>query len=465
MKNKAPDKSGDKPARGGDDDRVAKGDSGMEDSLAALLNEGRKRTRVRRILVLVTASVLLAGGAVFFLKWKKVDEASKVPRYVEEKVTRGDLIASISATGTVEALNTVEVGAEISGRILSLHADFNDAVTEGQVLAVIDPEQLKAAVDQAKAQMLAADAQVAEAEATLVETKQDAARAVDLAAKGLYSSKDLESSKAKAVRAQAALKSAKASAAMAKASFTTARSKLGKTEILSPISGTVLSREVEVGQTINAGMQTPVLFVIAEDLRRMRLSSRVDEADIGNVREGQSAVFTVDAYPGRKFNSTVTSVRNVPQTEQNVVSYEVLLSVDNKELLLKPGMTASVEIVTEKHSNVLLVPNKALRFSPPRDDMGFFRRPPGMPFLGKAGGRRGGREGKQAERRAEGRGKPAADEGVLWMLDDKGGPGAIKPVKVRKVATDSIRTAVESERLKEGDSVIVEQAETEQAGP
>ena len=452
---------------------AAQKNSNGASELDALLKSGRRQSRTRRILMVILPLVVIAGGVFGVLKWREGTAEAEIPRYITETVAQGDLVASISATGTVEALNTVEVGAEISGRILSLSADFNDAVSEGQVLAVIDPEQHKASVDQAKAQMLAAQAQVAEAGATLLETKQDAARAQDLAAKGLTSPKELESSKAKAVRAEASLKSAQASAALAKASFTAARSKLAKTEIVCPINGTVLSREVEVGQTLNAGMQTPVLFSIAEDLRTMRLSSRVDEADIGNVQAGQAATFTVDAYPGRTFNSAVTSVRNVPKTDQNVVSYEVLLSVDNRELLLKPGMTASVEIITEKYSDHLLVTNKALRFSPPKESR--FRGPtgPGMLFTGGRGGRGGGtksgREG--ADKRGEsgkrppgveGLGKLKGDEAMLWVEDPSAGPGALRPIKVRKIATDGVHTAVESEMLKAGDEVVIEQAASEQ---
>ncbi len=425
----------------------------VDDALAQMLQGGRRRSRVRRVLVLIILLAAAAGGAYGFREWKAAKAVDAVPRYVTEPVTRGDLVSSISATGTVEALNTVEVGAEISGRILSLNADFNDPVTEGQVLAEIDPEQHKASVAQAKAQTLAAQAQVAEAEATLVETGQEADRAEDLAAKGLLSSKELEAAKARAVRAKAALKSARASAALAKASFDAARSKLSKTEIVCPINGAVLSREVEVGQTLNAGMQTPVLFIIAEDLKTMRLSSRVDEADIGKVFEGQGAAFTVDAYPGREFASTVTAVRNVPETDQNVVSYEVLLSVDNQEMLLKPGMTASVEIVTEKLTDVLLAPNKALRFSPPKGGGGFRFRGPPVPFLGR------GKKGDKAQKPPNPMrkiGKLKGNQGVLWTIDPDN-PGALRPVKVDKLASDGIRTAVRSEDLEAGTEVVVSQ--------
>jgi HlyD family secretion protein len=438
-------------------------ENSLDDSLAELLKEGRKRTRRRRILSAIALSAVAVGVFAGVMRWKKGDEASRIPQHVTERVTKGDLIASISATGTVEALNTVEVGAEISGRILSLHADFNDTVSEGQVLAVIDPEQLKAAVDEAAAHLLAADAAVAESRATLLENKQNAVRAEELAAKGLYSSQALESAQAAAVRAEASLKSARASYAQAKATLKSARSRLEKSEILCPINGTVLSREVEVGQTLNAGMSTPVLYKIAEDLKRMRLTSLVDEADIGNVFSGQTATFTVDAYPGREFKSEVTSVRNVPQTDDNVVSYEVLLSVDNREMLLKPGMTASVEIVTQKRTDMLLVSNKAFRFSPPMQGRGFRGRPPGgMGFLG--GGKR--KQKGAAETPLDALGKIAANEGILWVRAGNGGPpGAVKPLKVEKIATDGVHTAVKSDEIHEGDEVIVEQVELEQEDP
>ncbi len=423
--------------------------------LEQILAAGR-RSRLRRTVVASTLGVAaISVGVVFFLKWKHGTESLDAPVYVTEKIEQGDLTAGISATGTVEALNTVEVGAEISGRILSLHADFNDGVTTGQLLARIDPEQHRATVDQAKAQMLAARAQVAEAGATLKESTREAERAKELAQKGLLSDRELESAEAKAVRADASLKSAEASFALAKASFDAARTKLDRTEIVSPISGTVLSREVEVGQTLNAGMQTPVLFTIAEDLRRMQLSSRVDEADIGRVAVGQAASFTVDAHPGKTFSSLVTAVRNVPLTEQNVVSYEVLLQVDNDQLLLKPGMTASVEIVTEQLSDVLLVSNRALRFAPPRESA--FRRPPGggVPYLRKADGKQKSRPDADP---AAALGRLKANEGLLWV-EDRSTPGGLRPRKVVRLATDGEKTAIASTELSAGDEVVVEQTD------
>ncbi len=431
------------------------------DEIQQMLKTGKSSSLFRKIVFFFTAVAVIGSVAFGVLRWRSETNDAKRPQYVTDKITQGDLVATISATGTVEALNTVEVGAEISGRILSLSSDFNDSVTQGQVLAVIDPEQHRAAVAQAKAQMLSAEAQVAEAEATLVETKQDAARAKELAAKGLYSAKERENAETKAIRAEASVKSAKASLALSRASYDAAKSRLGKTEVISPISGTVLSRKVEVGQTVNAGMQTPVLYIIAEDLSRMRLLSLVDEADIGKVANGQNASFSVDAFPGRKFVSSVLSVRNIPQTTQNVVSYEVLLSVDNKDNLLKPGMTASVEIIIEKHENVLLIPNKAFRFSPSRESTGM-RRPPGggIPLLRNANEQKEKKASKKSNPLRE-LGKISGNEAVLW-IPVKDTPDDMLPVKVERIASDGQMTAISSDRLKIGDDVIIEQTDSEQ---
>jgi HlyD family secretion protein len=421
------------------------------DQMDALLADGRRHSRRRRIVFIVTGALLLAvAGLLCFWMLKAKDKAGE-PSYETVAVTRGDLKSTITSTGTVEALNTVEVGAEVSGRIASINADFNDSVERGQLLLVIDPEQAKAALAQAMAQVLAARAGVAEAKAALVQAKLDSERSTALAAKGLLSSKELEAATATAARAAASVQSAQASAAIAKASYDAAQNKLGKTEIRAPISGTVLSRVVEVGQTINAGMQTPVLFTIAEDLRRMRLSSRVDEADIGTVAVGQPASFTVDAYPDRTFASEVIAMHNVPQSDQNVVTYEVLLSVDNKDLLLKPGMTTTVEIVTSLRKGVLLVPNKALRFKPASVSAKPMGPPPGLPFLGKPGGSAESTKGGEALGRI---GKLDTQQAVLWTLDGL----EPKPLKVEKLATDGTQTAVKGDGIVEGLRVIVDLA-------
>jgi HlyD family secretion protein len=420
------------------------GDEGLEQILSA----GKRRSRWRRVIILSIVAIVVAVAVLVGFRVFGGGGAAAAQSYETAAVTRGELKAAITATGTVEALNTVEVGAEVSGKIAALHTDFNDSVTAGQLLAEIDPEQAEAAVAQAKAQVLGARASVAEAKASLEAARLDADRSKALAEKGLLSSKELEAAVAKGAQAKAALQSARASAAIADASYLVARNKRGKTEINAPISGTVLSRVVEVGQTINAGMQTPVLFTIAEDLRSMQLSSKVDEADIGAIKVDQAATFTVDAYPERSFASSVLSVRNVPILDQNVVSYEVLLTVDNGELLLKPGMTASVEIVTMRMRDALLVPNKALRFSPPAPAHG---PPRGMMIPGIGGPPEKGSAADPA-RSLERLGKLSAKQGVVWVLAGT----TPKPVVVEKLATDGVSTAIVCDALPAGTQVIVD---------
>ena len=424
------------------------------EGLQEILSTDKRRSRWKRVLVAVIVLVLAAAAALVGVRLFGDAGDQGAPKYKTTKIARGDLKATITATGTVEALNTVQVGAEVSGRIAALHADFNDGVTAGQLLAEIDPEQAKASVAEAKAQVLAARAGVAKANATLIAARLEAERSSALQEKGLLSKKELESAVSSHELAKASLQSAKASLALSEASYASSKTKLGKTRIVAPISGTVLSREVEVGQTINAGMQTPVLFTICEDLGHMRLSSSVDEADIGVVKAGQAASFTVDAYPERTFDSEVESVRNVATVSSNVVSYEVLLSVDNSELLLKPGMTASVEIVTLLVPDSLLVPNKALRFKPSDAAPSRGGPPRGLPFLG---GPQGGRGNDKPTNQAslERLGRLDSRQAVVWVLAG----GALEPVAVEKLATDGTNTAVRSDALAVGALVVTDVVE------
>jgi HlyD family secretion protein len=333
--------------------------------LRALGMESRTRRRIRQLLLWLCLPLALAAlgyGGVHLYRQRALQQR---PHYRSERVVRSDIQVVVSATGTLKGQNTVEVGAEVSGRVAAVHADFNDRVKKGQLLLEIDPEQARASVDEARARVAEADAAIKQAEASLLEARQNAQRAEREQTQGLVSQKELEALRAALLRAQASSESAKASALMARATLKSQSSRLEKTRIVSPIDGVVLARLVEPGQTVNAGMTTPVLFKLAEDLRRMRLFVYVDEADIGRTREGQSASFTVDAYPDKTFPSRVVSLRNEPKEEQNVVSYEAVLAVDNDALLLRPGMTATATIVADRRASVLAVPNAALRFTPP----------------------------------------------------------------------------------------------------
>lgn len=395
--------------------------------LASAEPRGAKRW-LRRGLWLVVAALVALGVAY----WSR-GRAPKGPKWVTSKVTRSDLQVTITATGTLSGLNTVEVGAEVSGKVIELRADFNERVRKGDVLAVIDPETSRAAVEQAAAQLAEANAAIRTAKATRDETQRARARAEEQAKLGLLAQRDLEAARATAERAEAQVASTEASATVATASLTSARSRLGKTTIVSPIDGLVLARLVELGQTVTAGFQTPVLFKVTEDLTRMRLTAYIDEADVGRAKEGQRARFTVDAYPNRTFEAMVTSVRNEPRTEQNVVSYESILSVDNREGALRPGMTATATIVAEKRERILTVQSAALRFNPPSEST---RRRTGM-FGGAS------REAPRSD---------VPREPHVWLLVE----GTPKVVTVTLGATDGAKTEVASDELSDGAEVLVD---------
>lgn len=274
-------------------------------------------------------------------------------------------LRTVTATGTLEPVNQVDVGSEISGTIEKVNVDFNDQVSQGQILAVLDTDQLQARVNQAAASLELAKAKVEEAMATVRENKQKNARQLALAARGLCSQEDCDAAQAAFDRAQASLSSAKAQVVQAQASLETEKTTLRKATIYSPISGIDLKRNVEPGQTVAASLQTPVLFTLAEDLTQMELQVDVDEADVGQVKQGQDAVFTVDAYPNKQFPAKITEVHLAPQKVEGVVTYKTVLRVDNSDLLLRPAMTATADITVNKVQNVLLIPNAVLRFSPP----------------------------------------------------------------------------------------------------
>ncbi|WP_394840536.1 efflux RND transporter periplasmic adaptor subunit [Pendulispora brunnea] len=306
--------------------------------------------------------VTLVLGVRAFLR-RRAESAR--PRYTTEKVAQQDLRVTVAATGKLQGLATVEVGAEVTGKVQRVLVGYNDRVIKGQVLAEIDPEQLRADVEQQRAQVLAAESDIEQAVATLAEKSQARQRAKEQAALGLIAQKDLEAAEAAAARAAADLSGKRANAEIRRANLKAAASKLGKTKIVAPMDGIVLSRSVEPGQTVTAGYTTPVLFKVAEDLSKLELHVNVAESDIGRVREGQEAFFGVDAYPSRQFSSRVLSLRNEPKTEQNVVTYEAVLTVDNADRVLRPGMTATATIVSETISRAIVVPNAALRFVPP----------------------------------------------------------------------------------------------------
>jgi HlyD family secretion protein len=289
-------------------------------------------------------------------------------RYLTETPSRGDLTVTVMATGTVQPTNTVDVSSELSGVIRKVVVDYNSAVNAGDVLAELDTDKLKAQVEHARAMLSSAKAKVEEAEATVAEQRLVLQRRERLVTRQATSQQDLDAARAAYDRAVAGLASARAQVAVAEADLNIDETNLSKACICSPVNGIVLKRNVDPGQTVATSFQAPVLFTIAEDLKLMELQVDIDEADVGKVREEQMASFAVDAYPDRKFPASIRQLRFGSETVESVVTYKAVLGVDNSQLLLRRGMTATAEIVVEQVKDALLVPNAALRLSPAPDD-------------------------------------------------------------------------------------------------
>jgi HlyD family secretion protein len=336
---------------GGQSDR-----RGLERDLAKV--DGRKW--VRRLGVVVSL-VVLVGAAV---EWRIKTRPPPPPRYVTAVASTGDVVETIQSTGQVQPLLQVQVGAQVSGRVDKVYVDFNSKVKAGDVLAIIDPTLFDAAIDQNKAGLAQAVAAVAHAESALITAKQRLDRAKSLVAESLGSQQDLETAQGAYDGAVADLVSAKAAVSQNNAGLKTSKTNLAYTRIFSPIDGVVINRAIDPGQTVAASFQAPVLFVIAQDLRKMRVLADIDEADVGKLKEGMSAEVRVDAFPGEKFNGLVSQVRYSPNSVSGVVTYSAVVDVDNPDIKLRPGMTATVNIRTAESKAVTRVPNAALRFKP-----------------------------------------------------------------------------------------------------
>jgi len=288
-------------------------------------------------------------------------------RYVTEVVDRGEIASTVIATGTVQPVTKVQVGTYVSGPIREIHVDFNSPVTKNQLVAKIDPAPFEVKVRQADANLANARAQVEKARADLRLKRLTFERNRRLRERDLISQDELDTSESNDAQAAAQLSLAEAGVKQAQAALEEARISLSYTEIRSPVDGVVVSRAVDVGQTVAASFQTPTLFEIAQDLTKMQVNANVSESDIGGLRDEQATTFGVDAYPGRVFEGRVVQVRNAPITVLNVVTYDVIIAVDNHDLALKPGMTATVTITTARREDVLRVPLRALRFRPETD--------------------------------------------------------------------------------------------------
>jgi HlyD family secretion protein len=451
------------------------------------------KRRVLWFVVIVLTVAALSGGYLY-----SRSAGSRSP-YRTASVTRGPLTAAISATGTLNAVITVQVGSQVSGNIKELHADFNSQVKKGQVIARIDPEMFQAQVNQAAAQRDATQAAVLNQQATIEKTRADLAntraalasahaqtvkaqvavvdgqrnfgRQHELRQRDLISQSDLDAAQVQSDSAvaqydamvaqeraqEAAVVSAAAQLRVAEAQLENVRAQvvqnqaalrqaeinLEHTVIVTPVDGVVVSRTVDVGQTVAASLQAPTLFTIAQDLTKMQVDTNVAEADVGRVEVGHRATFTVDAFPGRTFRGEVVQIRKAAQVLQNVVTYDVVVNAANPDLILLPTMTANVRIITEQRESVLQVPNAALRFRPPGADAEPGQRAPGAVARGGPGG--GGPGGAPSGGRAGNRGR-------VWVLDPDGKP---KQITVQVGITDGTSTEVVAGDLTEQQSVIV----------
>lgn len=417
-----------------------------DDELARIVAEGSPKQRWRRYGWRLAGGLLIIALVVVFLVGRS-GKAQAAPQYRTEEAIRGDLTVKVSATGNLQPTNEVEVGSEVSGLIESVFVDDNDQVKTGQVLARLDISKLQDQVINSRAALASAEAGVLQAMASVKESRANLARlrqVAELSGGKVPSKTELETAEATAARAEANEASARAAVEQARASLSSAEINLSKASIRSPIDGIVLARQIEPGQTVAASFQAPVLFTLAEDLSQMELQVDVDEADVGQVREGQAATFTVDAYSNRKYPARIERVAFGSQTKDNVVSYKTILSINNDDLSLRPGMTATAEITTVQRNGVLLVPNAALRFSPPVTESSpreksslvssLLPRPPRFPSKPK-----NGQNGKNAAQK-------------VWVLRD----GQPVEVQVTVGPSDGRFTEITGGELQAGMAVITE---------
>lgn len=412
----------------------------------------------RRFWLGLAGLALIAGATLqFWQPWKKSNTG---PRYEMGQVEKGALSANVSASGTLSALITVQVGSQVSGQLKDVLADFNTPVKKGQVIARLDPETYRSRVAQNEADLAAAESGVRVARGNLA-VRQAQARKTSLAQEeaerslnrkrglmeqGFISAAELDTAQTAVDTAReqtrlaasdtqvaaAQVENAQAAVRQRQAALRQARLELGHTVIRSPVSGVVVSRSVDAGQTVAASFQAPVLFTIVQDLKEMEVNIAVDEADVGRVQEGQKVRFTVDAFPGERFTGQVTQIRKAPQTNNNVVTFSVMARVKNPDLKLLPGMTASAKILTEERQDVLKVPNEALRFRPTQAD--------GTPIK------------LEVKKREEGAGIP----GRVWVLGADGNPA---PVGLRLGVSDGKFTEVLKGEVTQGTEIILKKLE------
>ena len=425
----------------------------------------------------------VTGGFYFY----RVRTAAPEPVVTTQPFSRGDIVDAVSATGTLEAVETVEVGTQVSGVVRELNADFNSIVRKGQVIARLDPQLIQTQIEQQSANVLRAEADLDRLKVSLADAEQKLERAQQLNARNLIPRTELETAEVNVEAAKAQVKAAEASLTQARAQLRNQRVNLAYTTITAPIDGIVISRNVDAGQTVAASMNAPTLFVLAADLTRMQVVANVDESDVGRMRPGQSVSFQVDAYPNERFTGTVSQVRLQPTVVQNVVTYSTVITVPNLALKLKPGMTANVNIEIVRRNNVLRVANAAMRFRPTAEMFSVLNQP-APPELQRTGtGARGGRArtdgGSASPLQPQRNGSPAQpavaasttpvrtaaskattidalfaplttneSRGMVWQYD---GNKQLKAVRLRLGATDGTFTEVLNEADVATDAQIV----------
>ncbi|RJG44668.1 MULTISPECIES: efflux RND transporter periplasmic adaptor subunit [unclassified Mesorhizobium] len=398
-------------------------------------NKGRGRKRRRGWIYALVGLALVAGGGYYMVS----GPSSAAVSYTTVPAETGNLVVEVSATGTLQPLTQVDISSELSGVVRSVSAEENQEVRKGDVLAALDTTRLLAQIERAQASVKAAEAKVLDAKTTLKETEQTLARSRQLSARGMVADQTVDTAQAARDRAESAVASADANLAIAAADLKLQQADLAKSTIYAPIDGVILTRSVDPGQTVASSLQAPVLFVIAADLKQMELQAAVDEADIGSVTPGQKARFTVDAFPDRRFDADIRDISFASTTTEGVVTYNARLAVDNAELLLRPGMTATVAIVTREANNIVTVPSAAFRFRPPAADSrrGWSLQNLFMPRMGRPGG---GQRQRQV----------AADgTRTLYVLKD----GQPEAVKVKTGSTNGEDTEIVS-GISAGDLII-----------
>jgi HlyD family secretion protein len=414
-----------------------------ESKLDALLGSEQRRPAWRRGSLWIALALLAAAAAGFWF-WQQRNQAAAAPLYVTTPISRGNLAISVTATGTLQPTRSVAVGSELSGTVTQVLVDVNDPVKKGQLLVTLDTAKLRDAVAGSRADLAAALARQRQAEATLKEARGTLARFEEvsrLSGGKVPSATELDGARASAERAAAEVATALAGVAQVRTAVSSAETNLAKAAIRSPIDGVVLARNVEPGNAVAASLQAVTLFTLAEDLTQMKLSVNVDEADVGQLRQGQNARFTVAAQPGRSYPATVTRVAYGSTTTDNVVTYTTQLDVANADLTLRPGMTATATIAAAERNGVLLVPNSALRFAPNAAPAATGSGIVGqlVPRMPRTGTRRSG--------------AAAGSEGTVWVLRD-GQPVALQ---VKKGLSDGRQTEVSGEGVSEGLPVITDQ--------